>query len=71
MAKKKQLERPAPPQPFSLGEELACRYKPLLFDVIQPCVVLEMKPGGMSGWMVGVDTTKGVQMLDSEYFRKP
>lgn len=61
---------PLPPKPFEIGEEVTCRYKPLLWRMDEPVKVMELRPGGMSGWLVGVNSNSGIQFIDSEFFRR-
>jgi len=67
---KAKLEEPRVP-PFEIKQTLKCNYKPLRFDILDPCQVLEVayEPKRCaSKWLVTVMTSVGPRELDSWHF---
>lgn len=67
---KKKSEVVLPPKPFDIGEKVHVMHKPLLYRIPDECTVIELKPGGMSGWLVGIETSAGLKHLDSSYIKR-
>jgi len=68
-------EKPAPqgppPPPFNIGDTLTTVFRPMFFDILRPMVALDIKQGNaVGGWIVTVNTTKGLRDLGATHFSK-
>lgn len=68
LPKRHQPKEPTPP--FSEGDVIQTRYRPLLYSISKPIKVLACQQSKLcvSGWGVTVKTSKGEVMIDSQHF---
>lgn len=69
--KKKTVVAPESVAPFKAGDVLVTAYKPVLYDIFEPCVAESVQRGVCaSGWLVEISTTAGMKQLDSGHFKR-